>query len=168
MSHILVIYASKRGATEEVARVIAGQLHEDGHSVDLHSADVAPAPGGYDAVVVGGSLYIGRWHSDARRYLRRNAGALRTLPLAVFALGPLRLTAKDVADSRAQLDATLAKFPELTPDRVAVFGGAINPDALHFPFNHMAAGDARDWPAIRAWADDLAAVFVRAAVAPRG
>jgi hypothetical protein len=38
---------------------------------------------------------------------------------------------------------------------VRLFGGAIKPDELHFPFSHMAAADVRDWTVIRAWAAEL-------------
>lgn len=162
MSHILVAYASKRGSTEEVARAIAGQLRDDGHTVDVLPAAAAPGPVDYDGVVLGGSLYIGHWHPDALRYLRRNWQALAAGPLAVFALGPLELTAEKVADSRRQLDAALAKFPELTPDLVRVFGGVIDAEQLHYPFSRlMPAGDARDWAAIRAWTNEVEAVFER-------
>jgi menaquinone-dependent protoporphyrinogen oxidase len=168
MSRWLVIYASKHGSTTEVAAAIADRLRDDGHGVDLYSAGVAPTPAGYDAVVLGGSLYMTRWHPEARRYLRRNRNALGTVPLAVFALGPLTLAEKDVAGARAQLDAALAKFLELAPDRVAVFGGAVDPSVLRFPFSRMPATDARDWSDIRAWADDLSGLFDTAAPAAVG
>lgn len=42
---------------------------------------------------------------------------------------------------------------------VELFGGAINPERLHFPLNHMPAGDARDWKAIQAWANTLGTTF---------
>ena len=165
MSRILVVYASKHGSTQDVALAIADQLSEHGHGVAVFSADVAPAPSGYDGVVVGGSLYMGRWHADARLYLDQHRNGLSSLPLAVFALGPLTLDEKNVADSRAQLDAALAKFPDLEPELVCVFGGVIEPDELRFPFNRMPETDARDWSAIRAWTADAAALFGNTAAA---
>ena len=130
MSRVLVVYASKHGSTQDVALAIAG-----------------------------GSLYMGRWHAYARRYLGRHRNALSSLPLAVFALGPLTLAEQAVVESRTQLDAALARFPDLEPELVCVFGGVIEPDALHVPFNRMPETDARDWSAIRAWANDAAIVF---------
>jgi hypothetical protein len=41
---------------------------------------------------------------------------------------------------------------------VAVFGGAIDPARLRFPFNRMPASDARDWDAIRTWTAEIAPV----------
>jgi hypothetical protein len=38
---------------------------------------------------------------------------------------------------------------------VGLFGGAIVPETLHFPFSHVPAGDLRDWDSIRAWTERL-------------
>jgi hypothetical protein len=62
----------------------------------------------------------------------------------------------DVAAARKQLEKALAAVPELTPASVAVFGGVVDPSALHFPFNRMEASDARDWDAIRTWSGTVA------------
>ena len=35
----------------------------------------------------------------------------------------------------------------------------MDPAKLRFPFNRMQASDARDWEAIRSWADEIAARF---------
>ena len=58
-------------------------------------------------------------------------------------------------------------MPELEPVATAVFGGVFDPSQLRFPFNRMPAADARDWDAIRAWADGLATVL-RPSPAPLG
>jgi menaquinone-dependent protoporphyrinogen IX oxidase len=74
-------------------------------------------------------------------------------------MGPRTLDEHEVAGSRAQLDKALAHTPEVAPVAVAIFGGVVDPDKLRFPFNHMPASDARDWDAIEAWADEVAAAF---------
>jgi menaquinone-dependent protoporphyrinogen IX oxidase len=66
---------------------------------------------------------------------------------------PSILDKADVAGSRAQLDAALAKTPNVTPTLIANFGGVVNPQSLRFPFNRLAASDARDWDAIREFAE---------------
>ena len=116
-----------------------------------------------DAVVLGGALYTGRLHKDARRFLDRHRDALAQRPLAVFALGPRTPESTDVAASRAQLDRAL-RSAHVVPDAVAIFGGVIKPAELHFPFNRMPASDARDWAAIEAWAAEIAARFAPARV----
>ncbi len=159
MTRILVAYGSKHGSTAEVAAAIADRLDADGHGVDLFPVDIAPGPDGYDGVVLGGSLYMGRWHEDTRRYLLRHRGELSGSQLAVFALGPKTMSDADVAGSLTQLCNALAKTPELTPVLVEVFGGVVRPDRLHFPLNRMAASDVRDWAAIDAWAREAGRRF---------
>jgi menaquinone-dependent protoporphyrinogen oxidase len=159
----LVAYGSRHGSTREVAEAIAATLRDRGLAVDLRPAGEVAALDGYDAVILGGALYAGRWHADARRLLRRRE--LATLPVAVFALGPHTLSEEDVAGSRAQLDRVLARVPDVEPIAVAIFGGVIDPAQLRFPFSRMPASDARDWDAIRAWAASIAARIARKEVA---
>ncbi len=49
----------------------------------------------YDAVVVGGGLYAGRWHKDARRFVRRHGRVLAGRPLWFFSSGPLDASAAE-------------------------------------------------------------------------
>lgn len=155
-SSILVAYATKKGSTREVAEAIADQLgRHDLATTVLAAGDVGDLAG-CDGVVLGGSLYMGRWHADAIRLLEQHRKSLATVPLAVFAMGPMTTEARDLESSRAQLDRALAKTPDVVPVTVAVFGGVLDPGEHHFPFSRMPASDARDWDAIRAWADEVA------------
>lgn len=158
MTRTLVIYASEHGSTEEVARWIGSYLRDTDHDVDVRDAALDPEVEPYDAVIVGGSLYMGRWHADARAFLRRHRAALEDRALAVFALGPLTLEGNQVADSRKQLENALTHLG-MRPQFVTVFGGVVDPKKLHFPFNRMPATDARDSQAIRRWASEVAVHF---------
>lgn len=156
MSRVLIAYASKHGSTEAVARAIATRLRSKGLHVDVRAAAIPTDAGAYDAVVLGGSLYMGRLHADARRFLLRNRPALESIPFAVFALGPLSMD--NAAGSREQLDRALGRA-EVAPSVVEIFGGVVEPAKLRFPFNHMPETDVRDWAAIESWADELATLF---------
>ena len=154
---ILVAYATKRGSTREVAEAVAATLSRRGLEVEVVPASAVRDVVRYDAVVLGGALYTGRWHRDARSFLRRHADVLERVPvLAVFALGPKTLAPEEVASSRAQLDRALAAAPLLQPAAVAIFGGVLDPAKLRFPFSRMPASDARDPDAIEAWAGEVA------------
>lgn len=85
------------------------------------------------------------------------------MPLAVFAMGPKRLEDDDVAGARKQLDVALDKLP-ISPQLVAIFGGVLDPTKLRFPWKRLPASDARDWDAIRSWAEDAGALFATTAV----
>jgi menaquinone-dependent protoporphyrinogen oxidase len=156
---MLVAYGTKHGSTREVADTVAQTLAEHGLDVESLPAgrvdDLTP----YAGVVIGGALYMGRWHPDAAEFLERHRRTLAALPVAAFGMGPRTMEAHDAAGSRAQLKKALAKVPEVDLFSVAVFGGVVNPDVLHFPFNRLPASDARDWASIRAWASELAAAF---------
>jgi menaquinone-dependent protoporphyrinogen oxidase len=156
---VLIAYATKHGSTREVAEALAEILGERGFSVEVKPATEVADIGGYGAVVVGGALYTGRLHADARRFLNAHRRALAELPLAVFAMGPRTLAEEDMTSSRRQLDSALEKVPELHPVSIAVFGGVLDPSQHHFPINRIPASDARNWDAIRAWAEGVAGAF---------
>jgi menaquinone-dependent protoporphyrinogen oxidase len=161
---ILVAYASKHGTTREVAESIAATLRE--HDLDVEIAEAAHVReiARYDAVVVGGGLYMGKWHSDAQHLLKRHRRELAEKRVAVFGMGPDSLEEAKVAESRKQLDRALAAIPELEPIAVAIFGGALKPESWRFPFNKLPAFDARDWDAIHSWAMDIVAKLTAVAV----
>jgi menaquinone-dependent protoporphyrinogen oxidase len=166
MTRILVAYATKKGSTREVAAVVAETLA--GHGLDVEVREAADTRGldGFDGVVLGAALYTGRLHADARAFLRDHAGTLAALPFAIFGMGPRTLAGEEVTGSRKQLDAALAKVPEVRPLKVAIFGGVLDPAQHRFPFSRMAPSDARDWDAIEAWADQAAAALSAARPAP--
>jgi len=153
---LLVAYGSKRGSTQEVAETIADTMKSAGREVELRRAveieDLTP----YEGVVLGGSLYFGRWHEDAARFMSKHRRELSKMPVAVFALGPKTAAPDKLGESRAELDKALLKVPEVEPRSVAVFGGVIDPAKLRFPLNRMPVSDARDWNEIEAWAKTIA------------
>jgi menaquinone-dependent protoporphyrinogen oxidase len=161
---VLIAYASKHGTTREVAESIAQTLEDRGLAVEIEEAGRVRDVTRYDAVVVGGGLYMGKWHADARRLLKRHREVLAGKRLAVFGMGPDSLEESKVAESRKQLDRALATVPELEPIAVTIFGGALEPESWRFPLNRLPAFDARDWDAIRDWAGDLVARFSPTAV----
>jgi menaquinone-dependent protoporphyrinogen oxidase len=155
--NVLVAYASKHGTTREVAEFVASMLELRGLTVEVEEAARIGSIAHYDAVVVGGGLYMGKWHKDARRLLERHRRDLAHVRLAVFGMGPDELEESKVVESRKQLDRALAGTPELSPVAVTVFGGALKPEAWRFPFSRLPAFDARDWDEIEEWADKVAA-----------
>jgi menaquinone-dependent protoporphyrinogen oxidase len=159
---VLVAYATKHGSTREVAEAIAERLAVSGAAAYARPAAEITSLDGYEGVVLGSSIYAGRLHGDARRFLHRFGSSLAARPVAVFAMGPRTLAEAEVAGSRRQLDAALAKEPTLRPVAVAIFGGAFDPAQHHFPFSRMPASDVRDWTAIRAWADQIAPLLAAA------
>lgn len=154
---ILIAYGSKHGSTEETAQRIATMLREDGFEVEVAEAATVDALDHYGGVIVGGSIYVGSWHRHARHFIRQNADALRDVPVAYFAMGPKSSEPDELAGAREQLDHELRRLPDVGADPIAIFGGVIDPAKLLFPFNHLAAVDARDWKAIGEFAAQFGA-----------
>ncbi len=155
MNTVLVAYATKRGSTREVAADVGRVIRQSGLEVEISPAREVKKLDRYQAVVLGGALYMGRWHKDARRMLKRFSSELTSLPFAVFAMGPKETTSEALESAAAELTKALAEVPEVHPFSTAIFGGVIDPTKLHFPFSRMPAGDARDWDAIQDWANEV-------------
>ncbi|HYM84675.1 MAG TPA: flavodoxin domain-containing protein [Candidatus Dormibacteraeota bacterium] len=180
---VLVAYASRHGATAGIAERVAKRLEASGLEVSLVEAARSQSPEGFDAVVVGGSAYFFHWAKECAAFVRRHADLLRARPTWLFSSGPLGTDRID-AQGRDQLETTIPReFPELTaliaPRGTEVFFGAWDPTqkpsgvmervSLLMPAvrGALPTGDFRDWPAIDAWADGIAAEL-RLVPAPAG
>jgi menaquinone-dependent protoporphyrinogen oxidase len=172
---ILVSYASRHGATQGIAGRIAQRLERAGLEVGLRSVGEADDVDAYDAFVVGSAAYMGRWLNEASQFVRRHRTILASRPVWLFSSGPVGTETVD-AEGRDVVEASrpleFGEFDaEVHPRDMRVFFGAFDPDAkpiglmerLGAPFMRMPAvrrelpaGDFRDWPAIEAWAEEIA------------
>ena len=84
---ILVVYASRKGSTEEIALAIGKELEAGGHQVMVsHLKDVSSFEG-YDAAVMGAPVYTGHIDEELRKCVERNKNGLKNIPIAAFAVG---------------------------------------------------------------------------------
>jgi menaquinone-dependent protoporphyrinogen oxidase len=154
---VLVTYGTKMGGTAGIAEILGDALSDAGFHVDMRpTADVADV-GAYDAVVVGGAVYAGRWHRDARRFVKRNTRVLRDRPVWLFSSGPLDGSAS--YEEILPVEQVRQLLERVGAAGHATFGGRLRRDAKGFPASAMAkthAGDWRDPVHIRAWAAKLA------------
>jgi menaquinone-dependent protoporphyrinogen oxidase len=165
---VLVAYGSKRGGTAGLAAMVGKALEAAGVSADVRPASKIGSLDSYDAVIVGGALYMARWHRDARRFVKRRAAELSGRPVWLFSSGPLD-------DSAAQHDippvAQVRKSMELCHARDhATFGGRLAPDARGFPASAMAkktAGDWRDEAQVTDWVNALVGQLNKEASRPQ-
>ena len=154
---VLVTYGSKLGGTAGIAELVGGALGDAGLQADVRPAPEVSGLDPYGAVVVGRALYTGRWHRDARRFVKRHTAALRERPVWLFSSGPLEDSAAGQIPPVAQVRA-LAR--QIGARSHVTFGGRLPADAKGFPARAMArthAGDWRDPERIRAWAAEVAA-----------
>ena len=157
MTRVLVAYGSKRGSTAEIAGWIGDTLRGQGLDTEVADAGSVRDVTDYDAVVLGGALYEGRWHKEARRFARRHAAALSGRPVWLFSSGPLDRSADETeippVPQAARASAALHAVGHRT------FGGRLARDAKGFITARIAertGGDYRDPERVRAWARQVA------------
>ena len=159
---VLVAFASKHGATEEIAERVAEELRRCGIDVDLRPADAVREVEGYEAIVLGSAVYMGRWRPEARELLRRAARTLAERDLWLFSSGPVGKAAADPA--KATPPGVAKVVARLRARDHMVFGGRV-PDEPQGPvaravvrkFPADQSRDSRDWEVIGRWARGIAA-----------
>ncbi|WP_027341528.1 flavodoxin domain-containing protein [Hamadaea tsunoensis] len=157
---VLIAYGSRRGGTAGLAEMIGAELVAQGLPADVLPADTVTSVDDYQAVVLAGSLYINRWHPDARKFARRLSEGLRTRPVWLVSSGPLDDSA---ATSVLPPVPQVARVSRNVGARGCVtFGGRLTPDARGFVAHSMAktrAGDWRDPAQVKAFATEVADVL---------
>ncbi|HXH19126.1 MAG TPA: menaquinone-dependent protoporphyrinogen IX dehydrogenase [Chitinophagales bacterium] len=84
---LLIVYGTTEGHTRKIARFMEDILQDAGHKVTIaDAADEPPAPDDYDAVLIGGSIHIGKYQSAVAHYITRYASMLNKMPGAFFSV----------------------------------------------------------------------------------
>ena len=164
-ARVLVAYGSTYGSTAELAGWIADELRAMRVRADLMDAADVARVSGYDAVILGGAVYAGRWQRDAARCARRCRAELARVPVWLFSSGPLDRSASDrdlppppaVARIAVRLDAM---------DHVT-FGGRLTADGSRGFFARQIlsedmGGDFRDENAVRDFAREVGSTVLHA------
>ena len=169
---VLVAYATKYGATAEIAEKIGQVLRQAGLRTDVLPANRVSDLTPYKAVVLGRAVYIGQWQKKAATFLKANEKALAERPVWLFSSGPT-----GEGDPVALMHGW--RFPKslrpiadrIRPRDIAVFHGAVNMKKLNLIEKWMIKnvksplGDFRDWEAITSWATAIADVLKEAGLA---
>ncbi|MFV0407469.1 MAG: flavodoxin domain-containing protein [Propioniciclava sp.] len=156
---VLVVAGGRSGATMSLAEAIGEQFTIAGHRAAVAPARAAPAPGRFDAAVLGGCLHFGLWNAELKRWIDRQARSLRRIPFAAFTVG---LPQMHMGGPRSATRAASAVLEPnaLTPVALAAFDGWWYPDKVADGDRQLVAesgtrqpeGDYRDLDAVAAWA----------------
>ena len=163
---VLVAYASKYGATKEIAEKIGLVLKEAGHAVDVLTVDKATDLEPYAAVVLGSAVYIGGWRKQAARFLKANEKVLSKKKIWLFSSGPTGKGDPIELVKGWRFPKALQHIADrVNPVDIALFQGAAFPEKLsaigRWMMKQVKAplGDFRDWNAITVWAGSIAATL---------
>jgi menaquinone-dependent protoporphyrinogen oxidase len=160
MARILIAYASRKGSTAEIAQVIGMELQAAGHTADVLEVGVVSSLSGYDAVVIGGPMYMGRIMGGVAKFVKRHRDGLAKLPVAGFVVG-LAAASNDPEGMEWTKKALHSALDPLQPVAETIFAGRLDPSQLSWFQRWITkkvkapVGDFRDWTAIAAWAREL-------------
>lgn len=128
MTKILIAYGTSEGHTARIAQYLADLIRGAGHEtypVNVERAS-APGPDGYDAVIVGASIHMGKHERCVRDYVRENRDALERLPSAFFSVSMAAHENTEAAQKEA--NGYVEKFVQDTgwrPRKIGRFAGAL-------------------------------------------
>ncbi len=123
---ILVAFHTSEGQTEKIAEHIGDILQLHGAATDVMATDTDPSPDGYDGVVVGDSIHVGKHSPSLVTWLRRHAAGLADRPTALFQVSLVSANRDEqhTADAARLVDA-LEEQTRFAPDDVGMFAGAL-------------------------------------------
>ncbi len=163
MDQVLVAYATKYGATAEIADKIAQVLRQAGLPVDVLPVDRVNDLARYKAVVLGSAVYAGQWRKEAATFLTANEKILAKRPVWLFSSGPTGRGDPVQLMKGWRFPTALQPIADrIRPRDIALFHGVLNMQKLNFAekllLKAMKApvGDFRDWEAITSWAEAIA------------
>ena len=159
-ARILVAYASRKGSTAGIAQAIGKDLVSAGHTVDVIEMKTVTTVEGYNAVIIGAPVYMGKVDKDISKFVAKNRDRLASIQVAAFAVG-IAPVAPQIEPVEKVLDDLTKAVSPIQPVAAAVFAGKLDPDKMSFIERQMTSlmkvrtGDFRDWNAIAVWAREL-------------
>jgi menaquinone-dependent protoporphyrinogen oxidase len=160
VSVCLVAYATRHGATAEIAEALAEALRRAGHDAEVRPADQVETLDGYDAIIVGSAVYYGHWLDPARELAERFTSQLAARPVWLFSSGPLGPPEQLVPEGECVDIGSVGESAEAVDHRT--FAGRLDKSALGFREKAVVAalkppeGDFRDWSAIARYGAEIA------------
>ncbi len=125
-ARVLICFHSGEGQSTKIVDRIRDVLEGAGAAVVVSTAEDDPCTEGFDGVVVGDSIHLGKHSRQLKRWISRHGSELDALPVALFQVS---LTSADHDEEHTaeahKLVADLLDATGLDPDLVAMFAGSI-------------------------------------------
>jgi len=124
--NVLIVFESGYGQAERVAQTLAAAVRAEGHAVEVARASEVSTLHGFDAVIVGGSIRIGKHQPELIAFCQTHRAALARMPNAFFSVS---VSARRLNGSgQREVAKTLARFIAETgwgPQRLWPIAGAL-------------------------------------------
>ena len=160
---VLMAYATKYGATAEIAEKIGEVLSQAGLSAEVLPVDHVGDPTPYGAVVLGSAVYVGQWRKEAAKFLEANEENLAGKPVWLFSSGALgEGDPVELMQGWRFPEAQQGVADRIQPRDVTFFHGVLDTEKLNLPEKLIVkgikapTGDFRDWESITSWAAAIA------------
>ena len=156
---VLVAYASRAGATAEVAEEVGKVLAAEGLMVDVLPVQKVVSLEPYGALVLGSAARIGRLIPETMRFARKFSKQVKALKVVYF-VSCLTMY-KQTPEARTTVMGYLKPLVKMKePLDIGLFGGAMVPEKIpgfwSKVMKNAERGDYRDWDLIREWAKGVA------------
>lgn len=174
---VLIVFGTNKGQTAKIANSMGNVLREHGYTVRVVDGCSAPADlvvEQFDAVMLGASIYDGRYQAHIVEFIKTHRAHLERVPSAFFSVS---MTEADPdPHARARLQQAIQRLQDETgwhPGWVASFAGSLDYLRRRWllrliyrrvpqPAQPAAAPDQHaveytDWDAVTRFAEDFAA-----------
>ena len=145
MTKIFITYGTTEGQTAKIAEVVADVIRNAGQEVE--AVDIRQLrdvlSGGYDGVIVGASIHMGKHDKHVVEFVQKNRETLERVPSAFFSVS---LAAHGDTE---EAEGYVEQFEQETgwrPAQVALFGGALLYTHYGFVKRHLMKKIAQDKP----------------------
>jgi menaquinone-dependent protoporphyrinogen oxidase len=128
MANVLIVYATREGQTEKIAKRLAEVIRNHDDEVTLVDAKQARDidPSAFDRVLVGSPIHLRKYAPEIVAFVARHREALEAKKASFFSVN--LAIQSHTSDGRAETRAVVDSFVEATkwhPDHVELFAGAL-------------------------------------------
>jgi menaquinone-dependent protoporphyrinogen oxidase len=162
---VLVAYASFSGSTAETAVFIGKKLAEKGMTTEVEPVEKIKSVDGYDAVIIGSAVMMGKLKPSAVKFAEKYKEALGRVPVGLFLV--CLTMVKDTPESRKTASGYLDPLKAIVkPVSEGLFPGRVRFKDLPYPQKLLTfipafkkgvpEMDALDWVKVEKWVNETA------------